>query len=75
MVARYGEFVRYRPSFSSAAAVLWLAPLLLLMAAVVVVVLTLRGRRNAATGEGGSELSAEESRRVQDLLDESEKDA
>lgn len=75
MVARYGEFVRYRPSFSSATAVLWLAPLLLLMAAVVVVVLTLRGRRNAATGEGGSELSAEESRRVQDLLDESEKDA
>jgi cytochrome c-type biogenesis protein CcmH len=28
MVARYGEFVRYRPRFSGATAVLWLAPLL-----------------------------------------------
>ena len=26
MVARYGEFVRYRPAFNAATAILWLAP-------------------------------------------------
>ena len=28
MVSRYGEFVRYRPRFSGATAILWLAPIL-----------------------------------------------
>ena len=32
MVARYGEFVRYRPRFGGATTVLWLAPVLLLLA-------------------------------------------
>ena len=40
MVARYGEFVRYRPRFSGATAILWLAPVLLLLAGAVVVLLT-----------------------------------
>ena len=35
MVARYGEFVRYRPSFSGATVILWLAPALLLLAAAM----------------------------------------
>lgn len=64
MVARYGEFVRYRPSFSGATVILWLAPALLLLAAAVVVVALLRGR----TGGGAPELSAEEQRRLQDLV-------
>jgi cytochrome c-type biogenesis protein CcmH len=46
MVARYGEFVRYRPSFDGATAVLWLAPAALLLLAVIIVVLTLRNRRS-----------------------------
>jgi cytochrome c-type biogenesis protein CcmH len=46
MVARYGEFVRYRPSFDGATAVLWLAPAGLLLLAVIIVVLTLRNRRS-----------------------------
>ena len=36
MVARYGEFVRYRPEFSSATAALWLAPLILLLLAAAI---------------------------------------
>lgn len=64
MVARYGEFVRYRPSFSGATVVLWLAPALLLLAAAVVVVAVLRGR----TGGGAPELNAEEQRRLQELV-------
>ena len=64
MVARYGEFVRYRPSFSGATAILWLAPAPLLLAAVMVVVAVLRGR----TGGAAPELSAEEQRRLQELV-------
>ncbi len=45
VVARYGEFVRYRPSLSGATLVLWMAPVLLLLAGVAVAVLALRGRR------------------------------
>ncbi len=53
MVARYGEFVRYRPSFSGATALLWLAPAILLLLGAVIVVLTLRGRRTAAGRAAG----------------------
>jgi cytochrome c-type biogenesis protein CcmH len=75
MVARYGEFVRYRPSFSGATAVLWFAPVLLLLAGVVVLLLTLRNRRKPEVSGAGSGLSAEEARRVEALLQTSEKDA
>jgi cytochrome c-type biogenesis protein CcmH len=75
MVARYGDFVRYRPSFSGATAVLWLAPLLLLLAGLVVLALTLRGRRDPSAADRGGELSAEDSQRLQSLLDETEKNA
>jgi cytochrome c-type biogenesis protein CcmH len=44
MVARYGEFVRYRPGFSGATAVLWLAPGLLLLAGISIVFMILRDR-------------------------------
>ena len=70
MVARYGEFVRYRPSFSGPTITLWLAPLLLLLAAVTVALLTLRGRRNASAS-----LSADDEQRLRDLLDKPERDA
>ena len=75
MVARYGEFVRYRPTFSGATAVLWLAPVLLLLAGLAVLALTLRGRRDRSAADRGGELSAEDSRRLQSLLDETEKNA
>ncbi len=71
MVARYGEFVRYRPRFSGATAVLWLAPALLLLLGVVIVVMTFRGRRQVAT-DSGSELSAQEKERLAALMDEVE---
>ena len=71
MVARYGEFVRYRPSMSGATVVLWLAPLLLLIAGVVVTLLALRSRRDRPAG--AEQLSAEEQRRLQDLLGEADR--
>ncbi|MDH4041333.1 MAG: cytochrome c-type biogenesis protein CcmH [Gammaproteobacteria bacterium] len=73
MVARYGEFVRYRPRFGGATAALWLAPGLLLLAGIVVAAVALRGRRERASG--GTTLSAEEEQRLRDLLDKTEKDS
>ena len=69
MVARYGEFVRYRPKFSGATAVLWLAPVLLLALGVGIVMMTLRGRSRSAAG---AELSTEEQQELAQLLGERE---
>jgi cytochrome c-type biogenesis protein CcmH len=73
MVARYGEFVRYRPRFSGATALLWLAPLLLLMLGIAVAVVTLRKRRDAPASS--AQLSAGEQQRLQDLLAKPGKDS
>ena len=35
MVARYGEFVRYRPRFGGINVILWLAPVILLLSGLV----------------------------------------
>ncbi len=48
LVARYGEFVRYRPGWQPATYLLWLAPGLLLLVAGAVVVSVIR-RQRAAT--------------------------
>lgn len=72
MVDRYGEFVRYRPSFTGATVVLWLAPALLLLGGVLVAVAALRGRR---TRSGDSEaLSDEERARLAELVQRAERD-
>ena len=42
MVARYGEFVLYRPKTSGVTLYLWLAPLLMLVLALVVVMLIVK---------------------------------
>mgnify|MGYP001818070054 CR=1 FL=1 len=74
MVARYGEFVRYRPRFAGSTLVLWLAPALLLLGGVALVAMVLRSRgpRDSA---GGAALSAEEQARLQTLLDEKGRDS
>ena len=47
LVARYGEFVRYRPGWQPATYLLWLAPGLLLLAAGTVVAWVVRRQRTA----------------------------
>ncbi len=42
MVARYGEFVLYRPRVSSVTYVLWFGPILLIFIGVIVVIVILR---------------------------------
>jgi cytochrome c-type biogenesis protein CcmH len=73
MVARYGEFVRYRPRFGGATAVLWLAPGLLLLAGIAIAVVTLRGRRSRSLQP--SSLSGDEEQRLRDLLAKTENDS
>lgn len=73
MVDRYGEFVRYRPRFSGATAILWLAPLVLLGLGAVIVVTILRKRRDLPAT--GVELSSEEQARLEALVKKAESDA
>ena len=66
MVARYGDFVLYRPPFKSTTALLWLGPLLLLAAGLALLYRTLSRRPRYDEAP----LSAEEHQRAQALLDE-----
>lgn len=74
MVARYGEFVRYRPSFGGVSIILWLAPALLLLAAFGVLLLTLRSK-SSVTSPGATSLTTEEQARLQSLLNKAEQDS
>lgn len=67
MVARYGEFVRYRPKFGGATAILWLTPLLLLVLAALVVGRMISGQR-AASQSQGAQLDPVEQARLDKLL-------
>lgn len=52
MVARYGEFVRYRPALDTTTALLWYGPLALLIGGVLAIIWVVRGRsRDASDAE------------------------
>ena len=67
MVARYGDFVLYRPRVKPLTWLLWAGPFVLMIAGIVALMLYLR-RRNRAIGPGS--LSEEEARRADALLKE-----
>ncbi len=68
LVERYGDFITYRPPFRAGTLLLWLGPLLLLL--LVAAVLVWRVRRPPAAP---APLSAEEQRRLRQLLDDPDK--
>ena len=68
MVARYGDFVLYRPRVSPRTYLLWGGPFLLMIVAVVVLMIYLRRRNRAVAGE--VQLSEDETRRADALLKE-----
>lgn len=68
MVARYGEFVRYRPSFGGVNSVLWLAPVGLLAIGGLVLAFTVRRKASAPAARAG--LEAADRERVSELLKE-----
>jgi cytochrome c-type biogenesis protein CcmH len=71
MVARYGDFVLYRPPFRITTALLWLGPLLLVLAGLVWLFRVLRNRRAVAD----IELSEADRQRARALLSQAEKDS
>lgn len=68
MVARYGDFVLYRPPLKSTTVLLWVGPFILLAVAFAVMAITIRRRRRA---EQAPVMSADETLRAQRLLAES----
>ena len=64
MVARYGDFVLYRPPLKATTILLWCGPVLLALAGLAVLFVNLARRRRAARAE----LSDEERARAQRLL-------
>jgi cytochrome c-type biogenesis protein CcmH len=65
MVARYGDFVLYRPPFKAATVLLWAGPIVLMLAGLAVLFFRLSRRR----AEAGPELSDEERARAEAPLD------
>lgn len=64
LVARYGEFVLYRPRLNSMTLVLWFAPALLVTIGVITVIALIRRRSDKKS------VSESELQRVRQLLDE-----
>ena len=74
MVARYGDFVLYKPALTSKTAVLWFGPLALLVGGLVVIGVIVGRRRRTEQVEGSDTLSAEERQRLDTLLDKTKDD-
>lgn len=64
MVARYGDFVLYRPPLRSGTILLWAGPFLLALLGLAVLAVYLRRRRTPA-----APLDADEHRRIQHIFD------
>lgn len=71
MVARYGDFVLYRPLMKRSTWLLWLGPFLLLILAFGVLIVKLRQRRKAM--QQAPALSADEHARAESLLSGTDK--
>jgi len=73
MVARYGDFVLYRPPLQRNTVVLWLAPGVFAaigLLALIAIVVRSRSGRGTRQSEASAELTADERRRLQALLGE-----
>lgn len=64
MVARYGEFVLYKPPFSPATWLIWIGPFVLLAAGLVIAVFITRRSSNTKIRE----ISQTDSLRIDELL-------
>ena len=65
LVARYGDFVRYRPPFDARTAVLWLGPFVFLLVGLWTLLAFIRRRNREQTGGA---LDAEEQAALQETL-------
>ncbi|MDF0665267.1 MAG: cytochrome c-type biogenesis protein CcmH [Nitrospira sp.] len=70
LVARYGDFVLYRPPLKATTTLLWVGPFVLLMIGATALVITLRRRAHKVVDVP---VTDEEHRRVEQLLAEGSK--
>jgi len=66
MVARYGDFVLYRPPLNMTTFFLWVGPFLILLLGVYLLLKTIRARRNANPDRAA--LTADELARIEGLM-------
>ncbi len=69
LVARYGDFVRYKPPVNAKTLVLWYGPIALLVIGFGVLALILFRRRRRASTRSSNTLSEAERQRLATLLD------
>lgn len=69
LVARYGDFILYRPPLKSTTALIWFGPLILFVVGAAVLLFNIKRRRKVVSSEPPP-LSADEQARVQGLLQE-----
>ncbi|QLF94553.1 cytochrome c-type biogenesis protein CcmH [Pseudomonas sp. ABC1] len=72
LVARYGDFVLYRPPLNDKTLLLWYGPGILLLGGFAVLAVILVRRRRAATDVAAHTLSEAERERLASLLDKKE---
>lgn len=70
MVARYGDFVLYRPPFKATTVLLWLGPFIFLAIAVIILLRIIRQRTRAEN----TVLDANDHERAQKLLQQQEEE-
>jgi cytochrome c-type biogenesis protein CcmH len=70
LVARYGDFVLYKPPLKSTTYALWFGPFLLLFVGAIVWVLVLRRRASATSDAVPSAPSGAEAERARALLED-----
>ena len=71
LVARYGDFVRYKPPFNPSTWLLWLGPLLILILAVFALTRIVRSKEHTQPVQN---LTADESERLENLLNKNNKE-
>src|SRR5690606_114840 len=69
LVARYGEFVRYKPALTPATVILWFGPAAMLLTGFIVLLVMLRRRQKLRRRPAGRSLSQDEQRRLPSLLE------
>ena len=67
MVARFGEFVHYKPPFDARTAFLWLLPIIVVVIGVVTVIVIVR-RSGNGSDDDGAHLTDEQRRQADELL-------
>jgi cytochrome c-type biogenesis protein CcmH len=70
MIARYGNFVTYKPPFTLATSVLWIGPLLVVLLGFALIVM--KGRKKKAVAEPEREWDEEKEARLKALLEQDE---